>query len=124
MSYHFKDEQKEYLNALYRFLINVGQKSLFDGLTREEKQKELIYIHSKLILENPTAPKNIAPDIIYREFFHSVYYGYKEYKIFNIYQLVRSFLQWLREAETIPKLYKLAGEELPTLKPAHLQLTA
>jgi hypothetical protein len=122
MSYHFEEQQREYLNGLYRFLINVGQKSLFDGLSKEDKQKELIYIHNKLILENPIAPKNIAPDIIYREFFHSVYYGSKEYKIFNIYQLVRSFIQWLREAETIPKLYQLSGKELPTLMPAHLQL--
>lgn len=124
MSYHFEEEQKEYLNGLYRFLINVGQKSLFDGLTKEDKQKELIYIHNKLILENPIAPKNIPPDIIYREFFQAVYYGSKEYKIFNIYQLVRSFMNWLRDGHTIPELYKLAGKELPSLKPAHLQLTS
>jgi hypothetical protein len=124
MSYHFEEEQKEYLNGLYRFLINVGQKSLFDGLTKEDKQKELIYIHNKLILENPIAPKNIPPDIIYREFFQAVYYGSKEYKIFNIYQLVRSFMNWLRDGYTIPELHKLAGKELPSLKPAHLQLTS
>ena len=124
MSYHFEEEQKEYLNGLYRFLINVGQKSLFDGLTKEDKQKELIYIHYKLILENPIAPKNIPPDIINREFFQAVYYGEKEYKIFNIYQLVRSCMNWLRYGFTIPELYKRAGKELPSLKPAHLQLTS
>ena len=124
MSYHSNSINKDTLNNLYRFLLNVGQKSIFDGLTRENKQKELIYIHEKLIVDNPTCPKIIDPNIIYAEFFHNVYYGTEEYKIYNIHQLIRSFIKWLRKAETIPKLYKLAGKELPTLKPAHLQLSA
>lgn len=124
MSYHSNNINKDTLNNLYRFLLNVGQKGIFDGLTRENKQKELIYIHEKLITENPTCPKKIDPNIIYAEFFHNVYYGMEEYKIYNIHQLIRSFIKWLRKSETIPKLYKLAGQELPTLMPAHLQLTA
>lgn len=122
----YRDDQirtsydREMLNAIYLFLIDIGASR--DIPESEGPRKAFIQrVHESLSVNNPFYPEDIPFHVVYPRFFSVVINNQVERRGNNISALVGAFKNWISNPRVTEELYETWYRIEPSAAPKQLQ---
>lgn len=82
---------------LDEFMVDAGMNFIFKGMNPRERGQYVTKVFNDLVIFNPYCPNNSDLDLMMKDFYHAVKYGFADFKDKSVVGLIQAFNNWITQ---------------------------